>query len=158
MHIWQLTLDEFLAGLETGVSQPPMAFEAAMSSLPQEAPWIDKTEMPLWTNPGFATAFANRGGQSSAKDQVLLQLDPNGKWVPVGCYVDTVLALIPDVRRKGLSTELILRCVGRRDLPDNRQLSEAGLAALKKAHRVAVAKAVECKLPVPKVVLDDYGA
>jgi hypothetical protein len=76
----------------------------------------------------------------------------------VGCYVDSVLGLIERVCGKGLSNELILRCVGRRELPDSRQLSEAGLAALKKAHRVAVAKALKCKLAVPKAVLDDYGA
>ena len=157
MIIWRMTLKEFLAGQESTISTPVLAYDAAMSTL-SEPKWDDQSVMLLFTNPGYATAFANQGpNATSSKDQVLLEMQNDGTWAPVGCYIDMTLGLVDRVRNKGLSTELVLRCLTLREPPLERQLSEAGLGALKKAHKVAVEKAVESGLDVPERVRGENG-
>jgi len=109
------------------------------------------TEIVLAKNPGFATALPNGTGGTFG-DLLLLQWNESG-WEPKGCYVGEALLIDRTVRGLGLSTELILRCCLHRKLPDSRKLSQAGHAALSKAHRVfdpprelflAVPLAVDC--------------
>src|SRR5664280_2528919 len=109
------------------------------------------TEIVLAKNPGFATALPNGTGGTFG-DLLLLQWNESG-WEPKGCYVGEALLIDRTVRGLGLSTELIFRCCLHRKLPDSRKLSQAGHAALSKAHRVfdpprelflAVPLAVDC--------------
>jgi hypothetical protein len=72
---------------------------------------------------------------------MLLQKEGDG-WKPVGLYIDDTVVLAELVRRQGLSTELILRCVPHRDLPQRRDLTKAGCAALTRAYYVGVGKAI----------------
>ena len=55
----------------------------------------------------------------------------------VGCYFGELLAIDPDHKGKNLSTPLILAAIPNRQPPTERKVSAPGLAALRKAWRVA---------------------
>jgi hypothetical protein len=108
------------------------------------------------TYPTFATARATKGIGGWGY-QILLEQDDAGKWAAAGFFIDDDLVFGSQARGKGLSTELILRCFFYRKGWSKRIVySNAGRAAMKKAHRVAVTSALQAKLPVPENVLADY--
>jgi hypothetical protein len=151
MDVWKLTLREFLAGDVTGPTNESV--EGILSAMP-DPKWTPGAEMRLIDYPNYATAPAT-GGRGNA-DLLLLEETRDG-WIPVGCYVFEALIITPRARRKGLSTELILRCSQHREVPNSRKLSQAGHAALSKAHRIAVERAVKAGLPVPETVRKAHG-
>src|ERR1700720_1357477 len=77
--------------------------------------WFEDKVVPITKNPCYATAMARPyAGVSLSlrplENQILLVLDQGSYSRPVGLYLDEVIAIEPAHQRKGLSTELILRC------------------------------------------------
>jgi hypothetical protein len=115
-------------------------------------PFEDRTIVPL-SNPKYATAML-KGAQSFAH-QVLLERTHVG-WKCIGHYVDDTISLDPNAPRIGLATELFLRCMEHRTLPLTTKFTQSGFNLLRRAHRIAIGRAIEAGLMVPKKVLEDY--
>ncbi|MGO9132673.1 MAG: hypothetical protein ACLP8A_01305 [Methylovirgula sp.] len=157
MIVWQLTLNEFMAGQGQGegyAKQNPADELIASLAAPG---WVAGTEVPLEDDPEFATAVANLPGASPA-NQVLLHKEGDS-YRPVGAYIDAKLAIKDEFRGRDpkLSTDLILRAAEHREVPTERELTIPGHKALMRAHFAAVERAMIAELPVPQNVLDDYG-
>jgi hypothetical protein len=86
----------------------------------------------------------------------LLELK-DGQWTCIGSYVDDTILIDESVRGRGLAEELLLRCAEHRaDLPLSSNFTNKGYSLLRRAHRIAIKRALEAKLPVPDVVLAEY--
>jgi hypothetical protein len=96
-------------------------------------------------------------GAVALENQVLLLLDQGSYSRAVGLYLGEVIAIEPAHQRKGLSTELILRCCAHRDIPHRRILTQAGKAALERAHHIAVHNAFAAGCDIPAAVCTEYG-
>jgi hypothetical protein len=147
MRIWQYTFKALTGEKEPGgVQDPPFA----------EQPFNERAVEPIPGNPRFATAPIQ--GDNSLANQALLE-SKNGKWTCVGHYVEDTIHLKDDqnVRGQGLAEELLLRCVEHRsDLPLTSNFTEQGYSLVRRAHRLAIKRALEAKLPVPDFVLAEY--
>jgi hypothetical protein len=150
MIVWKMTLAQFLAGLlETEHDDDPDFFEEQLRAIQ----WQERTIIPFTHNPRYATA-APVGGKD-LQDQVLLEYRDDA-WAAVGFYLGPTIYLTPIARKKELAEKLILRCAVNRDAPAKRDALKKGLSALKRAHELAVRKAVAVGLPVPEQVRQDY--
>lgn len=148
MRIWEHTFEKL-----TGGKEPHDADDMSIPMPPQ--PFVSQTIVPITHNPKYATALLK--GESSFAHQVLLELN-DGKWMPVGSYVDDTIHLDPHVRGMKLGEELLLRCAEhRQDFPLTTNFSKAGYKLLKRTHRLAVERAQESGLPVPQAVLDEIA-
>ncbi len=154
MIVWKLTLLEFMGGRTEGQGHQRIFLGSLLASLSTPC-WIPGSEVILPDRPAFATALANRHGGTAA-NQVVLMWSAD-QWHPVGAYIDPVVVIEDAYRGQGLSTELILRCSEHRQAPKNRDVTVAGYAALAKAHRVSVKRAVANDLDVPDHVRAEYG-
>lgn len=157
MIVWQLTLNEFMAGQGQGegyAKENPADDLLATLTPPG---WIAGTEVPLEDEPEFATAIANRP-DGFAGNQVLLHKQGDS-FRPLGAYIDAMIAIKDEFRGRDpkLSTDLILRCAEHRSVPSERELTIPGHKALMRAHFAAVERALAAGLEVPQKVLDDYG-
>lgn len=157
MIVWQLTLNEFMAGQGQGegyAKENPA--DAVIASLAPPG-WVAGTEVPVEDAPDFTTAVAALPEPSPAH-QVLLHKEGDSYQV-VGVYIEAKLAIKDAFRGHDpkLSTDLILRCAEHRDVPTERELTIPGHKALMRAHFAAVERAMIAELPVPQNVLDDYG-
>jgi hypothetical protein len=151
MIVWKTPLSEFLNAADEDNRAPP----TLVDELLEYQKWDQGLIIPM-THPTFATARAT-GGIGGWGDQILLEQDEAGKWAAAGFFIDDDLVFGSRARKKGLSTELILRCFFYRKGWTKRIVySDAGRAAMKKAHRVAVSRAAQAKLPIPENVLTDY--
>jgi hypothetical protein len=157
MIVWQLSLNEFMAGVGQGegYAKENPADELIAALTPPG--WVAGTEVPLEEDPEFATAVAALPEPSPA-NQVLLHKEADG-YRPIGAYIDAKLAIKDEFRGRDpkLSTDLILRCAEHRPVPTDRELTIPGHKALMRAHFAAVERAMIAELPVPQNVLDDYG-
>lgn len=157
MIVWQLTLNEFMAGQGQGegyAKQNPA--DEILASLPPPG-WIAGTEVPLEDDPEFATAIASLPGGLPG-NQVLLHKEGDS-YRPIGAYIDAKLAIKDAFRGRDpkLSIDLILRCAEHREVPTERELTIPGHKALMRAHFAAVERAMAAGHDVPQKVLDDYG-
>jgi GNAT superfamily N-acetyltransferase len=123
--------------------------------------WFEDAVVPITKNPCYATAKARpyKGSSLSTRpleNQILLVLDEGRYSLPVGLYLDEVLAIEPDHQGKGLSTELILRCCAHRLPPTRRTLTPAGKRALERAHDIAVHNAHTAGCHIPADVRLEY--
>jgi hypothetical protein len=129
MKIWELTLDEFLTENRTVTDNVSVPLASFLETL-HEPGWYEGKEQELPSHPGFATAPLKRGGWPETNaHQMMLQKDGK-RWKPVGLHIDDTIFLAEEVRRRGLSAELVLRCVPYRELPERRYMTRAGCAAL----------------------------
>jgi hypothetical protein len=147
MRIWEHTFEAL-----TGGKKPLADHDQPFA----EQPFNGEAAEPIPHNPRFATAPIQ--GDDSLANQALLE-SKDGKLTCVGFYVDDTILLKddPNVRRQGLAEELLLRCVEHRsDLPLSSNFTKKGYSLLKRAHRLAVRRALEAKLTVPHVVLAEY--
>lgn len=132
MDLKSLTEAEFLSTYTLVEAEddafPKMSFLADM--------WDQGTECPLPTHPGYAVAPLTTA-EPLGHDVALLHQRSDGSYGAVGLYCGETLAVAEDHQGKGLGTELILAAVLHRPVPEKRTVSSAGLAALKKAWRVA---------------------
>ncbi|MGB8277193.1 MAG: hypothetical protein WCF20_04545 [Methylovirgula sp.] len=140
MEPWHHTFEAFMGGrvTPTGEAQVPVpALIATLSEPPWHGPPI------LMPDPRFATAVANRKAFSNPAHQVLLANATDG-WQIIGGYIDNTLTIDQNFQGQGLSTQLILRCVAHRELPDKpRQVTIAGYRALLRAYLTDVRDAVD---------------
>src|SRR5262249_23520228 len=113
MIVYQLTLAEFLACPDG----PRGGTTASFDMLYPGIDWRRGTEIPIITNPRYATALPN--GYGSFSNLVLLDRLP--EWRIVGGYIDTNLLIDGEAKGKGLSRELILRTAEHRGIPVKRQ-------------------------------------
>lgn len=143
MKIWEHTFDE----LTDGLSPHP---DAANPFFPQ--PFVPASIVPL-SNLKYATALL-KGAQSMAH-QVLLERVEDG-WKCIGHYVDDTITLAEDAPRIGLATELFLRCAEHRQLPLTTNFTESGYKLVRRAHKLAVERALTSGLVIPKAVLAEY--
>ncbi len=152
VDVWKLTLLEFMGGTTQGEADGMNPVDSLLQSLGAPA-WIGSED----TLPGktdFATATASP--RATPADQVLLERTNDG-WNPIGAYVGETIAIKDEHRGKGLSTDLILRCSKHRDPPaEARKVTESGYAALAKAYRVAVERAIAEGLDVPHNVQAEH--
>lgn len=156
MIVWQLTLNEFLSKDLKETGDTATSFEDLLPVLLMDPCWHQRAEVPLESHPGYATAPARRAGTAlSYGHQVLLKKSEYG-WTPVGMYVDETVIVSDLEQRKGLATELVLRCAPHRMVPASRTVSPSGLATLKKAHRVSVERAIAAGEDVPENVRKEY--
>lgn len=156
LEIWRYTRAQFMCGKTSGDGHGPSELWETLQSSLNQPNWLVGTEREIPERPGFATAVANRSGANPG-DLVLLRKEGDS-WVGIGGYIDTILTISPDYRRKGLSTELILRACEGRQLPAERLVTIEGYAALAKAHGVGVRRAIAQGLLVPDVVRAEYDA
>jgi hypothetical protein len=105
--------------------------------------WYEGKELDLPSHPGFATGPLKRPHLQESNSRQMLLKRQGGTWKPVGLYMDDTVVLAGEVRGRGLSTELILRCVPHRNHRERRTLTKAGEAALTKAYYVGVGRAIE---------------
>jgi GNAT superfamily N-acetyltransferase len=130
----------------------------------EEYEWLWNTAADL--NGLGEPAWSGQGGYTVRE---LLDYDPPGTFAlltpegsPCGFYMDSGLWIDPEHRGKGLSSRLILAAAAfHGGSPTNNEgglgFSDAGYAAHRKAHCLAVQEAVEAGLPVPEGVRDEYG-
>jgi hypothetical protein len=145
MRIWEHTFEELTGGRPPSGDQD-VPFE------PQ--PFIRVAVVPITHNPRFATAPIP--GFPSFGNQALLELK-NGQWTCVGHYVEDTILLDESVRGRGLAEELLLRCAEHRtDLPLSSNFTNKGYSLLKRAHRLAIMRALKARLPVNQAVLAEY--
>lgn len=155
VEIWTLTVDEFLTKDLQQTGSTAASFEMFLPLL-EEPGWHRGREVPMDGKPGFATAPAKRPGMDAdLAYQVLLKKDGD-QWELVGLYIDDTIIVKPEMRGAGLTTELVLLCAKYRPLPSRRTVSPAGLATLKRAHRIGVERALAEGLPVPANVRAEY--
>jgi hypothetical protein len=146
MRIWEHTLDQLTGGKQP-IGSPDMP------NLPQ--PYHPATIVPITTHPPYATAMLKGGGTMA--HQVLLEWK-DGQWSCVGSYVDNTIHIDDSARGKGLAEELLIRCLEHREaLPLTGNFSEKGYSLLKRAHRLAVDRALAANLPVPDKVREEYN-
>lgn len=156
MKVYDFTLLEFMCGLSAGVGcQPFNPWEALQYTL-NEPRWVKGTERAIEGKEGFATAIANRAGNST--DDVVLLAQQNGNWIAVGGYIDTVVAICDEFCHKGLSTALILRALESRSLPKRRDVTISGYKALQKAWHAGVSDGIVAGVKIRPEVLADYNA
>jgi hypothetical protein len=153
-----MTLEEFLTRDCKVTDSAGIPLEAFLSSpeLLVEPGWYEGKEVELPSHSDFATApLKRKGWPETDAYQMLLQRKGDG-WKPVGLYIDDTIVLAEPVRGQGLSTELILRCVPHRDLPQRRDLTRAGCAALTRAYYVGVGKAIADRREVADHIRQAY--
>ncbi|WP_316186692.1 MULTISPECIES: hypothetical protein [unclassified Bradyrhizobium] len=144
MRLWEHTFEE-LTGGEQPQGDRPEPFIAQ--------PFVGATVVPITQNPRYATAVIP--GSKDFGHQALLEWR-DGSWVCVGHYVDDTIQLDVSVRGMGLAEELVLRCVEHRhSLPLTTGFTNRGFRLLRRAHRLAVERALQAGLPVPQNVRDE---
>lgn len=155
MEIWKMTLSEFTGELED--AGPTTASVDMFLALLNSPPWHRGQESELNGHPGFATAPLSRGTEpANLSHQVLLRREGDD-WIVDGLYMDDTAIVRTSVGRRGLGTELVLRCEENRVRPEKRIVTVSGKATLLKAHRVAVERALAAGLPVPPNVRAIYN-
>jgi hypothetical protein len=161
MILHEITLAEFMAAHDQQVVDGFHDLHNLFQTL--EPPgWFDESVVPITGNPRYATAearpYKNAAlSQRPFANQILLTIDKGRYSLPVGLYLDEVIVIDPSHRRKGLSTELILRCCAHRDVPRRRTLTRAGKAALVQAHTTAVHNADAAGCYIPTAIRSEYG-
>ena len=144
MRIWEHTFAELTGGIAPLPNSSNPFFEQ---------PFDARTLVPITDRPKFATAMPRAA--PSMRDQVLLLREPNG-WRCIGHLVDDTITIHPDFEHQGLATELFLRAVEHRDLPLTTNFTQRGYDLVRRAHTLAVERALQDGLNVPPKVLAEY--
>jgi len=119
-----MTEDEFLcADARELLPADPNAFENIR-------PVLSSMIGPLIRNLGSGYSIHHVSNQLG--DVILMH-----KHAPVGCYLGELLAIDDAHKGNALSVPLVLSAVAHRETPLQRKVSDPGLAALRKAWRVA---------------------
>lgn len=157
MIVWQLTLNEFMAGQGQGEGYAKQNPADEMIAGLAPPGWLAGTEVPLEEAPEFSTAIAALPDASPAN--LVLLIKDGETYRPIGAYIDAKLAIKDEFRGHDpkLSTDLILRAAEHRPVPTERELTIPGHKALMRAHFAAVERAMGAGHDVPQNVLDDYG-
>ena len=141
MHVWEMTLKEFLSK-DCKIAGPTGASFEQFMALVSPPGWYEGKEVALESHPGFATAPLKRPEwEETPQYQMLLQKTDEG-WKPVGMYIDDTIIVSECVGGQGLGTELALRCIPHRPVPERRTLSPAGLRTLTRAYYSGVERAI----------------
>lgn len=117
------------------------------------AAWTRGGMRPVASAPGFFIADV----RGRPLDVALVRRDKYGDMLLEGGYVESTLWLDRGIRGFGLAAELVIaksEKLGGRVEPD--RYTEAGLAAHRSAHRLAVQRAMREGFKVPDHVLVDY--
>jgi hypothetical protein len=147
--VHEVPLLRFLGGVIDPAANSVNPFESLLENF-RGREW--RRPEPIPGRPEYATEPVNEGGT----DQVLLMKGKKGEWIVIGWYVGTTIAINDAYRGRDLSTELILRCSENRPVPERRDLTQAGYDALRRAHRVAIQRAIAAGLTIPLEVQADY--
>jgi hypothetical protein len=120
-------------------------------AMPEPMPFEQEQVSPFPSNPRYGTAPLG-----SMQNQVLVRKGSDGVWECIGWYLDDTVIVFED-GRQGWGTELILRCMEHRSgLPVTKTLSDKGMAALRRAHRISIERALSAREKVPSDVLAEY--
>lgn len=147
MDIWRYTIKDLTGG------RPAIPYPDLLDFPEQN--FDSETIQPVPSDNQFATAAI--AGSSDLKDQLLLKSTETG-WKMVGGFIGETLFVNKCARGRGLSVELLLRCLKHRTFsgPISKEFSDAGLRVLKKAHKKQVQSALADNLAVPSEVLNEY--
>ena len=146
VDIYKIPLSEFLGGHVKGEGQKEPD-DIYIDEMGKTFPPVNLTPIP--GKPDYATGPAN----GDLEDQILFKKITNG-WEAVGCFLGPTVV----VKRghPGLGVELILSCTTHRKALGEKLFTEDGFKAAKRAHRIAIERALAQGEEVPAEVLVDY--
>jgi hypothetical protein len=144
MDICKYTFTELTGGIQT-------TGESVAMEMPMEFGQVT----PFEFNPLYGTAVLTGG--LYMQDQALVRKNDNGEWECIGWYMGDTMMVWAD-GKKGLGSELFLRCIAHRnELPVTKMMTGRGEKTMRRAHRIAIERALAEGKDVPQAVRDEYG-